>query len=460
MAGSIARWLDSLIDHYVTVCVFLALFILTWVGVGDVRIVSMLGLILCVVGLVQGPAQVDLWIFVPLVVYDLMSAASSYAAYGNIVDGLASTQLIYLALYLLIAGLSGGELRLLKRSCVLWAGIVALAGIGQYALRTAVVGGGARLSGILGNPNAMGIFLVVGWFALMHCGPEEGETPPRWVRLLPRLEPVLLTALALTLSLGSFIAMAGGILWLAAAQARRTSFAEASRSICRLLAKATLGMGTGLLIYLTATRTNVPWACLPMLLYVAAMAACWDRLERFLDAFPKIAAAIAAAGSLVAAGAVVIRPSALDTFAERLEMMGSALRYLTEDPLLGVGPYRWRLLDMHDGGTYFATWHIHNALLHVGVELGWIAMAMIAAVAVRALLKRSKPAEKAGLAAFILHTLIDTSFFHMGDFTLAMMTACHPQTGGKTVSRTVLRLLFGAFAARFAWGLWLSVRMI
>ena len=45
-----------LIDHYIVLCLFLALFILTLLGVGDVRTVSLLGLLLCAVGLVQAPA--------------------------------------------------------------------------------------------------------------------------------------------------------------------------------------------------------------------------------------------------------------------------------------------------------------------------------------------------------------------------------------------------------------------
>ena len=100
-----------------------------------------------------------------------------------------------------------------------------------------------------------------------------------------------------------------------------------------------------------------------------ALAMCWSTFDRFLRACPRVAASISATGFLVAAAAVTVRPSSLATFAERLEMMRNGMGYLAENPLLGVGPYQWRLLNLADGDKYFNTWHIHNVLIHVGVEM-------------------------------------------------------------------------------------------
>lgn len=87
MLDRIERQFDCLIDHYIVACIFLALIILTQIGVGDMRTVSMLGLLLCVVGIAQPAAQVDLWILLPLIGFDLIGIASTVAAYGNITDG-------------------------------------------------------------------------------------------------------------------------------------------------------------------------------------------------------------------------------------------------------------------------------------------------------------------------------------------------------------------------------------
>ncbi len=91
MICSVERGLSYLIDHFVAVCLFLSLFILTWIGVG---------------------------VFLPFILYNLVSMASSYAAYGNVTDGYASIQWIFPVIYLPMAAADDGELMLLKHLCV------------------------------------------------------------------------------------------------------------------------------------------------------------------------------------------------------------------------------------------------------------------------------------------------------------------------------------------------------
>ena len=88
-------------------------------------------------------------------------------------------------------------------------------------------GQGGRLGGLLHNPNALGIFLAVGWFAITACL-EEGGEEDALSRVLRHLEPLVLAALALTLSMGSFVAMAAGILVLLLEKKRRASWREES----------------------------------------------------------------------------------------------------------------------------------------------------------------------------------------------------------------------------------------
>ena len=133
MICSVERGLSYLIDHCVAVCLFLSLFILTWIGVG---------------------------VFLPFILYNLVSMASSYAAYGNVTDGYASTQWIFPVIYLLMAAADGGELMLLKHLCVVWTAAVAAAGICQFAGRAVMEGSVRRAGGFLGNPNAM-VFLIM-----------------------------------------------------------------------------------------------------------------------------------------------------------------------------------------------------------------------------------------------------------------------------------------------------------
>lgn len=451
MTANIKRRFDSLIDHYAVICVFLALFITTLTGVGEVRIASILGLLLCIVGLVQPLAKVDLWVLVPVLVYQLVSMASSWAIYGNFVDGYASTQGILPVLYLLVGCLSSGERRVLKQACVIWAGVTAASGVGWFVCCAVTAGRVGRLSGFLGNPNAMGIFLVIGWFALLALREEQKD-----LRYLPYIEPFLLLAVALTLSMGSFAAMAVGIFYLLAAKKRRESWRETFRFACRLLAKASLGVGTGILLYLSATRTGLPWVCLPVLLYGLLAVALWPKFEQFLEIYPQVAGVISGGGLLVAASAVAIRSSSLATFTERLEMIRNGLHYLPLHPLLGVGPYQWRLLNLYDSDKYFGTWHIHNALLHVGVELGWVAMAILILLLVRFYQKKQDSLSKAGFTAFCIHNLMDTSFFYLGILSMTMLTVGSDEERPSSVK--VSKLLFGAFAVMFAFNLYCCIR--
>lgn len=175
MDGTIARWMDSLIDHYAVVCIFLAQLIMTLLGVGNVRIISVLGILLCIVGLIQRSVQADFGILVPLILYNLISMISTYAVYGNITDGYGALQSVFPVLYLLMACLSDKELLTLKCLCAAWTGVVALCGICRFVWEATFQNQTGRLGGLLGNPNAMGIFMVIGWFSLMSCQIRENE---------------------------------------------------------------------------------------------------------------------------------------------------------------------------------------------------------------------------------------------------------------------------------------------
>lgn len=440
---------NRLLTHTSACCLLLALFIMTLLGVGSNLIVGALGVVLCVMGFGQEEARVDLWVLIPLVIYNLISAFSSFRTYGNLQDGFVSTQVIFPVLYLLLACLEKKEQLLLRQLCAAWAGLAALHGIGQFAY-LALTTGPRRLSGLLGNPNAMGIFLVVGWFTVVSAVAEENENS-RFTQLLRCLEPVVLLALSLTLSMGSFLSLAVGMAVLILR--KEASWPGRFRFACRLLAEASLTMGTGILTYLAASRTDVSWSCILVLAYGALLAVHWSEMERFLEARPKAAILLTAAGVLVAGAAVEVRPSSLATFAERLAMMRNGCRYLFRNPLLGVGPYQWRLLNLNDDDKYFNTYHIHNVLIHVGVELGLIAMAALIVIVVRFWRKKSSPERQSGFAAFCFHCMMDTGFFYLGITGLALLTASDPQQRGTRIREKTLRGIFCVFAVIFIYNI-------
>lgn len=442
-AGGLAGCLDRMLDRYVLILLILALAALTVGGVGSPASVGPVGALLCAAGCAQRKIRADLWVVLPMGVYLLAGMAATYRVYGTIAEGYVPAHAVLLAVYLLIGCLEAEELPPLRRFAALWVTGTAAAGVLLFTLR-ALRGSGARLGGILQNPNALGVFLTVGWFTLQACLPD-GEEPGLTAKLLRHAEPILLTALALTLSMGSFLAMAAGTLVLLLQFRREHTWRETFAYGCRVLARAAMGMGLGILMYFTARHTRVPWFCLFLLGYLLALAAEWPVFDRFLQTVRPAAAVIAGCGVLVAAAAIAIRPSALATFAERLEMMADGLSYLPDHPLLGLGPYQWRLYNLHGGGKYFNTWHIHNFLIHIAVELGLPAALALLAVIVRHFRKGLAPAA----AAFVFHGMMDTGFFYLGVTALALITAGEPREGNRKLEGGPARLVFAALFVLF-----------
>ncbi len=442
-ADNITSRLDNALDRYVLILLALALAALTLGGVGTPASVGPVGALLCAVGCAQRRAEADLWAVFPMVVYLLAGGVATYRVYGTITEGYVFAHAVLLAIYLLMACLEEEELLLLRRLAALWAAGVAAAGVLQYIVRS-LMGSTGRLGGILQNPNALGIFLTVGYFTLQDCLPEAEEAG-LLPKILRRAEPVILTALALTLSMGSFLAMAAGILAMLIRQRRRSTWKETFFFACRLLARASLGIGLGIMMYFTARHARIPWLCLVMLGYLLALAAQWETLERFLRTYRSAAAVIAGGGALVAAAAIAIRPSAIATFAERIKMMADGLSYIPDHLLLGLGPYQWRLYNLEGGGKYFNTWHIHNFLIHIAVELGIVAALALLAVIFRHFWKTGAPVA----AAFLVHGMIDTGFFYLGITAMALVAAGEPRKGGRKLKGPAVRLLFAALFVLF-----------
>ena len=455
---SLSGVLDTLLNRYFFfTVVILVQAALAQFGVPGIRSAGIVGIFLCGAALMEPrrETRIDPWIAVPLLVYLVIGMMSAYAAVGSVFRGYPAVHVLLFTMYFLMARLTGGELRLLRRLNVLWAGAAAAISLLMFLFR-ALQGTAGRLGGLLGNPNALGSFLVVGWCALMACleqpeTEEERKGAMSW--LLRHMEPVLLATLALTLSMGSFLALAVGIAVLVLERKRGAAWGETLDGACRILAKDTLCFAAGILMYFTARQTRIPWFALVIAVWLLALAVCWEDFERLLSARPWVARGLTAGGFLVAGAAVAIRPSAFATFAERIEMMKNGLGYLLIHPFLGLGPGQWRQWNMHDGDRYFGTWHIHNVLIHIGVELGLVAMAMLVVIILRHFRKTGAPAA----AAFLFHNMMDTSFFYVGITTLMLVSAGEPQKGGRTLSRratlAILLLLLAHFILSFLYGL-------
>ena len=450
MGNSLEKNFNHWMEHVPLLLLFLAFFILTLCQTGIVLVVGLVGIILCMIGMIQPAVKVDLWILFPLIVYNVMSACSSYAVYGNFVKGFASTQSIFPVMFLLLAYLSAEERILLKRLCAVWMSFIAVMGILEFAA-DALQGDAGRLGGVFGNPNALGTFLIIGWFAITSCREDEKSDEGLWNRIFSYAEPFLLIALALTLSMGAFLSMAIGLLVMIVLK-RCTIF-----EIAALFARIGFGVGTGLLLYIAGDKTNAPWVCAVMLMYCIVAVCMWNRLEQYLKQNPVMSFSMIGVGALGALGAILMRPNAAATFAERIGMMRNGLRYFFVNPILGVGPQQWRLLNLQDSDKYFNTWHIHNIFIHVGVELGLVALTMLIIIVLRHYRKKEGAAQRSGFTAALVHSLMDTTFLYVAAVPFVMLTAGDDESGKHEVSVKVTRLIFGGFALYFAYNVYCCV---
>ena len=148
---------------------------------------------------------------------------------------------------------------------------------------------------------------------------------------------------------------------------------------------------------------------------------------------------------------VFLRPNAAATFLERLAMIKNGLGYICESPFLGVGPYQWRWLNMLDTDPYFNTWHIHNVFVHVGVELGLPALAMLTVAMVRHLCKKEDKAQRGAFFAVLAHNLMDTSFFYIATVPFMIMISAQDEGKTRLLGGAVVKCIFSVFSVLFAW---------
>lgn len=448
--SNIKRHRSNLENSYIAVILFLTFFIFTFIGAGNFIVVSSVGVFLCIIGILQSSLRVDLWVLLPLIFYNVFSLISGYRIYGNTLEGFASIQSIFPIIYLLVACLDSKERTLLKRMCAIWVGIIAFIGIGQFIIAS-FSGTADRLSGLIGNPNAMGAIQILGWFSLHSCL-NEVEEDLMFKRFLQSLEFIVLVALVLTLSFCSFGALFIGVITM-------HIYGKEKFSVFMIrIGRIIFACGCGTLLYLAGDTANSPWLCLVLFIYILAVAINWYEMKRYFNNNKWIIVVICLVGICSVGILFFLRPNATATFIERLYMIRNGLGYLGRNPFFGVGPYQWRWINLYDADPYFNTWHIHNVFVHVGVELGLCALLMLIIVLIRHICKKEELAQRGMFFALLLHNLVDTSFFYIATVPFLIMNKTTDDKKTHFLNEMIVKCIFGVFAIFFAWNLFQCLR--
>lgn len=439
------------------IVLFAALVVLTLIGIGTRMYISLIGIAICIACLFRKEVRIDWWIFLPLVAYVGMNMVSSYVAYGSILFGYGTLHLVFVTLYAASCCLRISEANLLRLLAVLWAALAAAIGIVAFVV-LAFMTSPTRLDFVIGSPNSLGIFLVLSWFALQSC--RMAKMDSRLLRFVERLEPVILLALGVTLSMGSIAALLIGLVVLGFSYGRSEHSAkEGALYVAKLLPKMLLSVATGVLMYMAAERAEAPILCTVILVYLVVMMLLWKRFTAFLANNTKMAIVLSVVALLCIPLFIFMRPSALATFGERLAMMQNGISYLLVDPIVGLGPMQWRGYNLIDSDMYFNTNHIHNAYIHVGVEFGLIAMIALIVITVRVFIKRYKQAQHGEDAAMLAHMLTDTGFFYVGVVGTFILTAGGSESPAKALSKIATKVLFAALAILHFVILWMYLAL-
>lgn len=392
--------------------------------------------LICLYCFVLGPTKVDLKALVGLGVLAAATAFSAVVYYGDIAFNYPLF-FVFPVIYFASSYLGKSSRRLLFRICVVGAALVALVGLVTFSFE-AMNDTAWRARAVVGTPNGLGIFLAIAWLCLLTMKDREKE------RLL-FLEPVLLSCLALTLSGGSLLSLACGLAVLLYQQRKKSSWKGVALWATNLAARMVIAFSLGLMFYVAANRTTIPWFCFILVGLVLFVCAMWPKVLALLkDCHWLTNTIVVLCGAAFVVALLSFRQSAFSTFAERIAMMENGLGYLFRYPLYGLGYGQWPLYNFEDADMYFNVAHIHNAVIHIGVEFGLAAMASVVYLIAYRFWKGGQ--NTPGALAFVVHNLIDVPLFTR--MSLFALTVCvSPRRKGVHLDIFEARITLGVFFA-------------
>lgn len=393
-------------------------------------LISLAGTVVaCLYCLTLGGTKVDLRALGALCLLALATSFSVVLYYGDISRNNA---LFYVmpALYFALSYLGKSSQRLFWKLCVVGAAVVACAGLTTFSFE-ALQDTAWRARAVLGSPNALGIFLAIAWLCLMSMRERDRAT-------LVFLEPVLLACLALTLSGGSLLSLACGFGVVVYRKKKTCSWRQLGNFCVNIFARMAISFFLGIMFYIAANRTTIPWFCFVLVALVLLVCVMWPKILLLLEECQWLSYLITVlCGLFFVAALFMFRQSAFSTFAERVWMMENGIGYLFRYPLYGLGYGQWPIYNFQDDDMYFNVSQIHNTPIHIGVEFGLIAMAAVMYAIIHRFWKGG--GNTPGALAFAVHSMIDNPIFsRMGLF--GFLLCAEPRKNGTRLDRLETRV--------------------
>lgn len=257
-----------------------------------------------------------------------------------------------------------------------------------------------RVSGVIGNANMFGIFLVINWLLLNE---KDWKSKMKYDYSF-----FVLACLFLTLSIGSIICLFVAFIALFWKKGKKQTAVETVMLLLGLAGGALFWMSGGtVLLY-------------PLFLLPFACGLYSENIREIISKHIYISCGTCLLGLIAVLGYIAFsRTNAGATFIERLQMYQDAVDLIIKKPLSGYGQLSWHAMDISHllasqrGEPYYAIM-VHNFFLHLWLEGGIIPALIGAWIFAESFRISSEKIMWLICLVFLIQCSYDCGFFSLG----------------------------------------------
>ena len=397
-------------QNYLVYTLFSIFVILCLNKTGIPLVISLLGLIACILGFIKKETILNKSILYLLITYNVVCMISSLITTKNLFTGYVGTQLICTIILILLGFLSTKEQQHLKKLSIIFSLTISILGILLFFIK-GLTGNGFRLDILFDNSNVLGIFMVITCFLIKEVNNQK----------LNLLTPLVIVTLALTLSIGSIITFILGLVILTFTKYKKDSLKNKIFYFLEELSNMVIPYIIGILMYISINKLNSLTFSLILIIYLVIYITQYKKIIDFFKLHKKLNIVIFIFSLFTLLIIITLRNNFISTFLERVEMIIEGINLSFHNPIVGIGPLSFNMVNALSQGKYFNTYYIHNLWIHNSTELGILAAILLVIIFIKALKIKKTPEAQSGLIATTIHYFMDVGFMYLGITTLLMI---------------------------------------
>ena len=402
--------LERLEKNYLVYTLFIFLIILCLNKTGIYLIISLLGIIATLLCFIKKESKINKTLLYLLIIYNTFCMISSFITTKDPFTGYVGTQLICTMILILLGFLSNKEEQHLKKLSIIFSLTISILGIILFFI-DGFTGNGFRLDILFNNSNVLGIFMVITYFLIKDINNQK----------LKLFTPLIIVTLALTLSIGSIIALIIGVIILTLTKYKKDSFKSKIFYFLEELSNIIIPYIIGILMYISINKLNSLTFSLILIIYLIIYITQYKKIIAFFKLHKKLNIIIFIFSLFMLLILITLRNNFIATFIERIEMIITGINLSLHNPLVGIGPLFFNMTNALSQTKYFNTYYIHNLWIHNSTELGFLAAILLVIIFIKVIKIKKSPESQAGLIATTIHYFMDVGFMYLGITTLLMI---------------------------------------